>query len=119
MKIPNKYFHDRVVLFLISFNSFFAALTILWNLSRIGSSSSDLFIIQCRYCSETFPQLISGGSQEFIAFVLFVLIVLVSNIVLSMRIYEEKRRYAIGILALTTVLIIFALVVSNALLALS
>jgi hypothetical protein len=115
MEIPKKYFHDRVVLFLISFNTFFVLLTSLLSLLHIDSNSSDLFLAQCRYCSEDFPQRIYGSSVTLFSMIAFSFIILISHIVLSMRIYDEKRRYAVTILAMASLLIIFTLVISNSL----
>lgn len=115
MEIPKKFFHDRVILFLISFNTFFVLLITLLGLLHIDGNSSDLFLSECRYCSEDFPQRIYGSGITLFSMIAFSFIVLISHVMLSMRIYDEKRRYAVTILALASLLIIFTLVVSNSL----
>lgn len=116
MKIPAKYFHDRIVLLLITLNVFITGLMSVLILYRLDGGSSDNFIVQYR-SNLGLGGYEAGGVFEFIAFIIFALIILLSHIVLSMRIYDEKRQYSLAVLSLSLILVVFSLVVSNALLA--
>jgi hypothetical protein len=114
-----KYFHDRVVLLLLSANIGLAILTAVSLLFRLSSSSNQVYITQFRQnCAFecTFKQ---GGKSGLISFIIFVLLVTGFHAFMSKRIYHVRRHLSLIILGLGTVLIVMAAVVSNALLGLS
>ena len=117
MHIPKKYFLDRTVLLLLSVTVFLALLSVLLVLLRLDVGQPDGYIIEYR-SNLGLSAFKSGGSGTFIGFVLFSLLILVFHSVLSMRVYQINRRFAIVVLALGVLLLLFALVVSNALLVL-
>lgn len=59
-----------------------------------------------------------GDSSTLVAFVLFGIIVLVLQTILSIRAYSFHRQFAVVILAMSSLLLILSNIVSNALLAL-
>ncbi len=117
MKVPAKYFHDRVILLLLSINSFVVALNTVLILLRLDSDGSDSYIVQYR-ANLGLSGFTVGSSATFWSFILFAVLMLVGNALLSMRIYEMHRRYAVTILSLSTLLIVLTLIVTNALLTL-
>jgi len=117
MKVPEKYFHDRVILLLLSVNTFIVALNTVLILLRLDSSRAESYIVQYR-ANLGLSGFTVGSSATFWSFILFAVLVLVGNALLSMRIYEIHRRYAVTILALSTLVIVLTLIVTNALLTL-
>lgn len=116
MHVPKKYFHDRLVLLLLTVDVFVVALMSVLILLRLDSGDSNSFIIEYR-SNLGLSGYEAGGATDFIAFIAFGVIILVSHIALSMRMYDVRRQYSVGILAMGTILVTFSLVVSNALLA--
>jgi hypothetical protein len=110
------YFHDRLVLLLLSVNSFLAALTTLSTLFRL-SGGGDSFIVQYR-APLGIGAYQPGSISQILAFIGFVIVVLVVHAALSWRTYRIKRELSILILALGTLLLVMALIVSNELLSL-
>lgn len=116
MATPKKYIHDRVVLLLLTANSFFAVLTaavVLW--WRLSGGQSDSYIIRYR------PTLglsayQKGNAIGVFSFAAFVLVVLFFNILLSVKIYPIRRYFALTVLMMALLLIILALFISFALL---
>lgn len=117
MHVPKKYIHDRLVLLLLTINSFVAVLTAILILLNLDSSRADSYIVQYR-ANLGLSAFKSGGNSTFIAFILFSFMVLIINTALSLRIYEHKRNYAIAVLALGLLLLVLSFIVSNALLVL-
>ena len=117
MHIPAKYFHDRSILLLISLNVFLALLASLLILLRLDSGDSSSYIVQFR-SNLGLSGYESGESSYFLAFIIFFVLMLATHIILSMKIYTKHRRYSVAILFLATIIVVFGLVVSNALLAL-
>jgi hypothetical protein len=111
-----KYFHDRLVLLLISVSTFLALLGSLVTLLRVDGGRNEGYIVQWR-SNLGISAFKTGGSSELLAFVLFSVIVLVINIVLSYRVYHLSRQFAVTVLSLGTILLTLSIIVSNALLA--
>ena len=115
MSNTQKFFHDRIVLLLLSVNTFVAVLTSIAILLRLDPSRQTGYIVEYR-ASRGLNAFKAGGVATFVSFVVFALFVLVFNTILAMRTYQVKRYFAITVLALTTLLLVVALIVSNALL---
>jgi hypothetical protein len=116
MLLPKKYLRDRVILLLLSFNAFLAVLTIILILFRIGAAEGS-FISQYRATSgvNVFKP---GSILDILSFGVFAGVVFVINFVLSARTYRIHRQLAVVILAVGALLLIFGIIVSNALLVL-
>ena len=112
-----KYFQDRLVLLLVSINTFLVVFSSLYILLRLGNRQSASFIIQYRG-NLGLSAFKPGDSSTFIAFILFMIAVLVFHAILSRRVYHIRRHFAVAILGLGTLLILLAAIVSNALLSL-
>ncbi len=117
MSSEQKYFHDRVVLLLLSVSTFLVILGSLLILLRLDSGRNEGYIIQYR-TNLGITAYKAGNVSELMGFALFLVLVLVVNTVLSMRVYDVHRQYSIGILSMGTLLIVLAFIVSNALLVL-
>jgi hypothetical protein len=116
MLLPKKYVRDRVILLLLSVNAFLALLTILLLLLRLGDASGN-YIVQYRstYGVNTFRP---GKLVDLLSFGMFALVVLAVNFVMSARTYRIHRQLSVVILCIGALLLVFGLIVSNALLVL-
>jgi hypothetical protein len=116
MIIPKQYLHDRRVLLVGSINAFLVLLLVISTVFRLDTSHSS-FIVQYRdhVPVDAFR---SGAASELYAFALLGLIVFVFHLFLSFRLYLIHRQLAITVLGLGSLLLILALIVSNALLVL-
>lgn len=114
MNIPNQYFRDRLILLLLSFNTFLVFLTFLFLIFRIGGGHSS-YIVQYRQSlgADAFT---AGTVWQLVSFGLFALIMLGGNLALSMRMYPIHRQLSSIALGMASLLLILGLVVSNALL---
>ena len=110
-----KYFQDRLVVLILSINSVLVLLSTLFILLRLSSHTSSTYIVQYRG-NRGLDAFEHGGAITFIEFIVFMLFVLGFHFALSRRVYHIRRRFATTILGMGTLLIILAVVVSNALL---
>lgn len=112
----SSYFHDRLILLLLSINTFLAVAMIITSLLSLNDSGagyikeyrSDLGLDGFR----------AGGVIDIVAFAVFALIVFVFHFITSRKIYHIRRHLSLVILLLTMVVYIFGLLVLNALLGL-
>jgi hypothetical protein len=117
MTIPKKFFHDRLILLLLSVSLFLAFFDSLWVLLKLDSGRASGYIVQYR-APLGIGALKTGGAGELVAFIGFALMVVAVHSLLSMRTYIIKRELSIVILGLGILLLILSFVVSNALLVL-
>lgn len=117
MHIPKNYFHDRIVLLLLSGSAFLALLTSILILLRLDTGRPDGYIVQYR-ANLGLSAFKSGGASVFISFIVFSAFVLAFHTMLSMRVYPIRRQFAVAILALGLLLLALSLIVTNALLVL-
>jgi hypothetical protein len=117
MSIPKNYLHDRVVLLLLSVNSFLTLLGTILIFWRMSSGRSSSYIIEYR-ANLGISAYKAGKISDILAFVVFLFFILAMNTILSIRIYGHHRNYALTILGLGTRLGLLAIIVSNALLVL-
>lgn len=117
MPIPKNYFHDRLVLFLLSVNVFLTIVTSLLILFRLRASGSEGFIGEY-HANLGLSAYKPGTSLTFVAFIGFAVLVLVLHSVLSMKMYHRRRQFSVALLWMGMLLLLLALIVSNALLVL-
>jgi hypothetical protein len=117
MTIPKRYLHDRLILLLLSITVFLTLLITLWVLFKLDPGRSAGYIVQYR-ASLGISALKTGGATELVAFIGFAFMVLVMNVVLSIKAYAVRREVSVIILILGVLLLLLALIVSNALLVL-
>lgn len=121
MAPPKNYFHDRLVLLLVTISAFLAILGGVVILLNFNPGRNEGYIVQCRDCSNLLnvSRFKVGHASDMVAFILFLLLVTGINIALSMRVYGAHRQFAVTILSLGVLLLVLAIIVSNALLILS
>lgn len=117
MAVPKKYFHDHLVLLLLSINAFLAFAASLFVLLRLSTGHGNGYIVQYRP-SLGINAFKTGSVTELLSFIGFALLVLVVHGVLSMRAYHIHRQLAVTILGLGVLLLVLTIIVSNALLVL-
>ena len=116
MPRPKTYFHDRLILLILSINTFLAGALVLTALFALNDSSLG-FIREYR-SNLGLDGYEAGGIKDVLAFAVFAVILYVFQIYSSTRIYHIRKHISLMILLLTMVIYIFALLVINALLGL-
>lgn len=118
MHIPKKYLHDKLILLLISTNVFLTFLCIVLILLRGGIGEGvDSYIVEYR-ANLGLSAFRNGSFISIVSFIVFVLVTLIVNVVLSIRTFHLRRTLALTILGLGVLVQLLAAIVSNALLAL-
>lgn len=115
MTSPTKYFHDRSVLLLLTLNSLLVVTGVLFVLLHLDSSKGTAYIIQCRLCDTATHEFKSGSALDMTGFILYLLITYGLSVIISRRIYNERRHIALVMLATTSILAIFSILVSYSL----
>jgi len=117
MSSEQKYFHDRLVLLLLSVSTFLVLLSSVLILSRVAGGRNEGYIVQYR-TNLGIGGFKTGSTSELLAFIVFSGIVLATNIFVSFRVYRFHRQFSITVLGLGLILLALSLIVSNALLVL-
>lgn len=117
MAAQKKYFHDHFVLLLLSVNAFLAIAGSIFILLRLSTSHGTGYIVQYR-ASLGINAFKTGGVGDILAFIAFAALIVVAHTMLSMRIYNIHRQLAITVLSMGVLLLILAIIISNALLVL-
>jgi len=118
MNIPKKYLHDKFILLLASTNIFLAFLCGVLIPLRSGiGQNGDGYITQYR-ANLGLSAYQKGSIVPILSFIVFVVVILVVNLVLSVRVYELRRALSLTILGLGVLILLLAAIVSNALISL-
>lgn len=115
MGTPKKYFHDRIILLLLSVNAFLALAGSLLVLLRINTDSAAVYAVQYR-ARLGLDAFTSGGSSEIISFAVFSIVVFAFHSYLSKKVFPIKRHFSHAVLGMGTLLLVLSIVISNALL---
>jgi hypothetical protein len=117
MAATKKYFHDHLVLLLLSVNAFLAVAGSIFILLRLSTSHGTGYIVQYR-ASLGIDAFRTGSVTELLSFIFFAVLILAIHTVLSLRAYKIHRQLAITVLGLGILLLVLTIIISNALLAL-
>lgn len=117
MTISKRYLQDRLILLLLSINTFLAVLTSVWVIFKLDPGRSAGYIVQYR-ASLGISALKTGSMTDIIAFIGFAILILALHVVLSIKAYPIRREVAVITLVLGVLLLLIDLIVSNALLVL-
>ena len=118
MHIPKHYFHDKTILVLLGLNMVLFLFAALFVLLRIDPAEGTTHIIQYR-SNLGIGAFKTGSLFELQIIALFALVQFVFSTILSVRLFVHRRHLAIGVLALTTFVLLLTPVVSDALLKVS
>ncbi|MGF7228532.1 MAG: hypothetical protein ACQR33_00940 [Candidatus Saccharibacteria bacterium] len=117
MPIPRKYLHDKLILSLVSINAFLALACIIVILLRFGAGGGNGYIVQYR-ANLGISAFKTGDVSNILSFGVFAPVVAAINIILSIRMYNIRRELSITVLSLGILVLVLAIIVSNALLVL-
>lgn len=117
MASAKKYFHDRMVLLLLSVNGFLMILAVLSVLLRLGGGGEG-FIVEYRENIGVSNAFKPGQVGQILVFIAFTLLVFGVHTLLSHRVYAIRRQLSLLALAMGSVLLGLTIIVANALLAL-
>lgn len=115
MHIPKNYFHDRLVLLLLSINTFLAILVTVLAILRLTGSNAENIVSQYHANLGLYAFKSAGAVSTFISLICFAVLVLVLHTILSMKMYHRRREYSVVVLWMGLVLLVLLLIVSNAL----
>lgn len=118
MSGSKKFLHDRIVLLLISINSFLVLFGGLSIILRLGTSTHAQGLIGEYRSNLGLSAFRPGNTYTFVGFVVFLLFVLIYHIVLGRKVYYIRRYFALTVLASGTLLLVLAAIVGNSLLGL-
>lgn len=115
MATPKKYFHDHLVLLLLSVNAFLAVAGSIFVLIRLNASHGTSYIVQYRPSlgADAFQ---TGTVTDLLSFIAFAFVIFAIQLTLSVRVYAIHRQLAIAILSLGVLLLLLMIIVANALL---
>jgi len=118
MPIPKNYLHDKLILLLLSSNIFlaFVCTALLFLRLNIGQGG-DGYIVEYR-SNLGISALKYGGIVTILSFAMFAVVIVVMNIILSVRTYHVRRELSVAVLAAGVIVLVLTIIVSNALLAL-
>ena len=121
MQTPKKYFHDKLVLLLLSVLVFLALTAVISIMLRLGSGQgiSDYYIEYRQGPGHSARGDFSptGDVWAILNFIWFTLFTLGISFILSVRTYTIKREISVVILALGVLLVLLTCIVSYVLLA--
>jgi hypothetical protein len=115
----NKHFlQDRTALLLVSGTAFLTLAAVVLILLKIGSGQGSSNYIVSYRASLGIDRYTTGTVTDMLSFVLAAVLIFGLSLGLSFRAYKVKRELSLVVLALTIPLLLFLIVVSNALLVL-
>lgn len=117
MTIPKKYIHDKLILLLLSANTFLTLLIGIFVFLRLDTQRTEGYIVQYR-ANLGLNAFKVGNISAFVSIVVFAVFVLVLHFLLSVKVYHLRRQLSIVILGFGLLLLVLSLIVSNSLLVL-
>ncbi len=114
MPNPQRYIHDRLILLLLSINAFLVIFGSLQVALRLGGRNNG-YIVEYR-ANLGISHFKPGSAWGLVNFIGFMVLVMAVNTIISIRIYGVRREYAATVLGMGVLLLVVAIVVSNALL---
>src|SRR3954468_3862787 len=113
MAAPRKYFHDHLMLLLLSINAFLAIAGSIFILLKLTTSHSSGYIVQYR-SSLGVNAFKTGSVSSLISLVAFAILILLIPTFLSLRAYHIHRQLAIVVLSLGILLLLLTVIIGNA-----
>lgn len=115
MEATRKFFQDKLILLLVSSNIFLAFICVILIFLRIGQASGGGYIIEYR-SNLGISAFTRGNIAGILSFAAFAVTVSVLNIMISLKTYSITRVLSILILGSGLLLLVLAIIASNALL---
>jgi len=117
MATQKHFLQDRTALLLVSGMAFLTLAAIVLILLKLGSGQTGSYIVSYR-ASLGIDRYTTGTVTDIISFIVAAVLIFGFSVVLSYRSYPVRRELALVILGLSIPLLLFLIVVSNALLVL-
>lgn len=117
MTIPSRYFHNRSILLLLIINTILVLTGSLLILFRLDSNTTTNYIIEYR-ANLGIGEYEIGSALDIAGFVFFLLINFALCVLISLRTFIVRRHVAVMMLAISALLSLLTIIVSNALMAL-
>jgi hypothetical protein len=115
MPIPKKYLHDKLILLLLSANVFLAFLCAVLIFLRLNiGQGAEGYIVEYR-SNLGISAFRVGGVSGLLSFAGFAVLIAIANIAISVRTYRIRRELALSVLSAGILVLILAVIVSNAL----
>lgn len=114
MDIPKKFWHDRLVLLLVTLMAILVVIGISVVLLRFDVSRNPTTIVAYRP-NITGTQYLSGKPIDIYSMAVYMVVVSVAAVIISARVYVAKRPAAIFLLGSTVFLLILSTIVANSL----
>ncbi len=110
--IPKSYYHNKTILALIAVNLAMLTLVLILTLTGVDRQNPEATVSY----RETLLEVVKRGpTSQMYGFALYSLIVTVVSFALSIRLFPHRHRLAMSVLGLNLLLLLFTLVVFNAL----
>lgn len=117
MSNPKPFFHDRLILLILTINTFLAIALIVSSLLTFGNADAG-YIKEYR-SNLGLDGYMAGGVFDIVSFAVFALIVYIFQLVTSVKVYHIHRRFSLVVLLLALITFIFGLLANRALLSLT
>ncbi|HSX31501.1 MAG TPA: hypothetical protein VLE99_06315 [Candidatus Saccharimonadales bacterium] len=115
----NKHFlQDRTALLLVSGTAFLTLASVALILLKLGSEQGTTIFIASYRSSLGIGSYINGTARDILSFAVAAVLIFTVSLVLAYRSYAVRRELSLVVLVLTIPLLLFLIVVSNALLVL-
>lgn len=118
MAAQKHFLQDRTALLLVSSTAFLTLVAVVLVLLKLNSGQGTSNYIISYRASLGIDKYATGTIKDILSFVVAALLIFGVGVVLGYRTYPVRRELSIAILALTVPLLLFLIVVSNALLVL-
>ena len=118
MASQKHFLQDRTVLLLVSISAFLMLAAVVLVLLKLGGGQGTSNYIVSYRASLGIDRYTTGTVRDIVSFVVSAVLMFGVGLVLSYRAYAVKRELSLTVLALTVPLLLFLIVVSNALLVL-
>ncbi|MEK7626484.1 MAG: hypothetical protein AAB423_04005 [Patescibacteria group bacterium] len=112
MRATNTFFHDRIVLFFLTVNTFLFVVYEIFNAINFDSNAN--YFIQYR-SGASVDEYKSGNGTDLIYFSLFVAFVYFAQFILSKRMYKDQKHASWAIMFSSTLILVMTFLVTWAL----
>lgn len=118
MATQKHFLQDRTALLLVSGTAFLTLVAVTLILLKLGSGQGTSNYIVSYRASLGIDRYTTGTVKDIVAFIVAAVLIFALSLSMSYRAYPVKRELSLVVLALTIPLLLFLIVVSNALLVL-
>lgn len=118
MASQKHFLQDRTALLLVSGTAFLTLASVVLVLLKLGSGQGNSNYIIAYRASLGIDRYTTGTVRDILSFIAAALLIFAITLVLSFRAYPIKRELSLVVLALAVPLLLFLIIVSNALLVL-